>query len=83
MKQNSYFKKGFDGVYKEEWENYNHKNLLSKKSLEELAKIIGYSKIIFNQRDQSISKLIPLEFRPAPDDFSRGANGNIFADLIK
>ncbi|OGZ66638.1 MAG: hypothetical protein A2908_01655 [Candidatus Staskawiczbacteria bacterium RIFCSPLOWO2_01_FULL_38_12b] len=80
MRDHSDFSKGFLGVYFGEWDNHLHKNVLTPNTLQELALMVGYSKVIFNNRDESISKLIPKEFRPGPD---RSVDGNIFADLIK
>ncbi len=80
MRDHADFSQGFDGVYFGEWDNHWHKNVLSPKILEELATMVGYSKVVFNQRNGSISPLIPKEFRPGND---RPADGNIFADLIK
>ena len=81
MKKNSNFTKGFKGVYIEEWNKYEHLNILTPSMLEEMALMIGYSRIIFNSRNKSISNLIPLEFRPNLK--TRGENENFFADLIK
>ena len=80
MRDHSDFSKGFSGVYFEEWDKHRHKNLLTPDSLQELASMVGYSKVIFNNRNKSISKLIPKEYRPTYD---RPDEGNIFADLIK
>jgi len=80
MKENSNFSKGKIGIYEREWNKHRHLNVLTPKILEEMAKMIGYSKISFNKRDKSISKEIPLEYRPGDD---RKESGNIFADLIK
>ncbi|OHD19326.1 MAG: hypothetical protein A2086_00955 [Spirochaetes bacterium GWD1_27_9] len=77
----SKFQKGIIGVYKEEWDKSSHINILSKNNLEEMAKIVGYKEVRFNSRDKSNSNLIPLEYRPDPND--REEDGNIFADLIK
>ncbi|NMB57367.1 class I SAM-dependent methyltransferase [Candidatus Beckwithbacteria bacterium] len=81
MKQNSHFKKGIAGVFQNEWDKNHHLNVLTPKTLQELSELIGYSQIIFQKRNLSVSKLIPLEYRPDPKD--RPENGNIFADLIK
>jgi len=80
MRINSNFEKGKSGVYTEEWNKHIHKNLLTKNYLSDISKIIGYSNIIFNNRNASLSKEIPKEYRPAGD---RSDKGNIFADLIK
>lgn len=81
MDNNSRFRLGYDGVYQAEWDKHGHKNVLTKKSLEEIALLIGYSKVVFNSKDKSVSGLIPAEYRPNPKD--RPIDGNIFADLIK
>ncbi|MEI6296587.1 MAG: methyltransferase domain-containing protein [bacterium] len=80
MRKNSNFNKGKEGVYVEEWDKHIHKNLLTPNYLNEIAKMIGYSNIIFNSRNKSLSKEIPKEYRPGKD---RTEEGNIFADLIK
>lgn len=81
MRDHSDFSKGFSGVYFQEWDKNHHKNLFTPSTLEELALMVGYSRVVFNSRNKSISKLIPKEYRPAPWD--RPEDGNIFADLIK
>ena len=80
MKDNSDFSSGMDGVYVDEWDRWHHINLVTKKSLKEMALLIGYSSVHFNMRNKSISKVMPDEIRPASD---RKEEGNIFADLIK
>lgn len=80
MREHSDFKKGNSGVYVSEWDRHGHKNLLTPTYLDEIAQMIGYSKILFNSRNNSISKEIPKEYRPGND---RTEEGNIFADLIK
>jgi len=81
MRNYSDFSKGFEGVNNKEWQKHGHLNVLSPSLLKEMALMVGYSDVLFNQRDKSISSLIPLEYRPDPK--SRSENGNIFADLIK
>jgi hypothetical protein len=81
MKKESNFLKGIKGVYTDEWSKWEHKNILTPIILKEMAMTVGYSRISFNKRDGSVSKLIPLEYRPASDRSRK--NGNIFADLIK
>ena len=81
MREHSHFEKGASGVYIDEWDMWEHLNLLTPGLLKEIAELIGYSDIKFNGRDKSISSEIPLELRPGND---RPTNdGNIFADLIK
>jgi len=83
MRDDSNFLKGASGVYIDEWNKHKHLNVFTHSLLRELALLIGYSKVIFNGRDQSISKLIPIEYRPAPTSRCRSRHRNIFADLIK
>jgi len=80
MKINSAFSLGYSGVYQEEWDHHVHKNILSISTLTEMAKLIGYSKIVVQTRDHSGGS-IPREYRPNPKD--RPENGNLYIDLIK
>jgi predicted SAM-dependent methyltransferase len=79
--KSSDFKKGFSGVYTQEWDKHIHLNVLTKNNLTEIAKMIGYSEVMFSSKDKSISPLIPKEYRPDIKD--RPENGNLYADLIK
>lgn len=81
MRENSDFGKGMDGVYADEWNKHGHASVLTANSLKELAELVGYREVSFNGRDRSRSPLVPLEYRPDPND--RPESGNIFADLIK
>ena len=81
MRDHSNFSRGYDGVYLDEWNKHIHLNVLTPSILQEMALMVGYKNVIFNGRDQSVSNLIPLEYRPDPND--RPEDGNIFADLIK
>lgn len=78
---NSNFTKGLKGVYSDEWDRWQHKSVLTPKTIVEMAEIVGYSKIILSKRDSSISRLIPFEYRPGSDRLKK--EGNIFVDLIK
>lgn len=81
MRDHSGFTRGLAGVYVDEWDRWHHQNVLTLALLREMALMVGYSSVIFNNRDQSIIKeQLPLEYRPGPD---RPDDGNIFADLIK
>ena len=80
MRRQSRFSEGAGGVFREEWDKHGHKNVLTPKMLEELAEMVGYSSVKFASRDQSLSSLIPKEYRP--DSSDRPEEGNIFADLI-
>ena len=80
MSEHSDFRQGKNGVYAAEWNNHIHLNILTQDSLSELARMVGYSQIVFNNKNQSISPLMPPEYRPSGE---RPVDGNIFADLIK
>jgi len=81
LTKNSDFSKGGAGVFTEEWDDHDHFTVLTKKSLKEMAEIVGYSQVKFSKRDESLSEYIPKEFRPSKDRDS--SKGNIFADLVK
>ena len=83
MLDNSSFSKGKDGVFTAEWDNWHHHNIITPSILEEMAKIVGYSEIIFNSKNHSTAAhLLPSEYRPNEKD-RPSANSNVFADLIK
>lgn len=83
MRDNSSFEKGKAGVYTAEWDNWEHHSIVSPAILEDMAKIVGYSKIFFNSKDKSIAaEELPSEYRP--DESARAAaDSNVFADLVK
>ncbi len=83
MRDNSTFNKGKEGVFIGEWDNWHHYSVVTPAILEEMAKMVGYSEIKFNQKDYSIAAtLLPSEYRP--DEKARAAaDSNVFADLIK
>jgi hypothetical protein len=81
MKRHSHFKAGMKGVYIGEWNNWNHLSLFTHHSLEEMAKLVGYREVVFNQKGQSVSPHRCREIRPADD--RDPILGNIFADLLK
>jgi hypothetical protein len=81
MLTNSNFKLGNAGVHTQEWDKHVHKCVLTKDMLREVALLVGYSEVVFTQRNGSSAQGLPLEYRPDPHD--RAENGNIFADLIK
>ena len=82
VRRRSDFAKGLHGVCTNpEWDQWKHKNVLTRATLEEMALMVGYSRVIFNARDRSIfAEHLPLEFRPGRD---RQEDENLFADLIK
>jgi len=81
MRRQSDFSKGFAGVFFQEWDKNHHVSVLTPDSLRELANMVGYSQVVFNGRNKSISPLIPKEYRPNLNN--RPEDGNLFADLIK
>lgn len=81
MREKSDLKGGRSYVFQDEWDKNGHLNVLTQVTLEEMALMSGYSRVVFGSRNCSISHDIPLEYRPDPHD--RNETGNIFADLIK
>lgn len=81
MREHSDFSRGGAGVYVEEWDRHEHKNVLTENTLEEMALMVGYREVRFTARDGSASPSLPREYRPDPND--RPEYGNIFADLVK
>jgi predicted SAM-dependent methyltransferase len=83
MRDYSDFTKGKDGVYVDEWNQWEHFSVINPGILEEMAKIVGYKEVKFTERDKSrISELLPKEYRPNPSD-RPSKDANVFADLIK
>jgi hypothetical protein len=83
MRINSTFHEGKAGVFTGEWDIWHHYSIVTPAILEEMAKMIGYSDVKFNSKNNSIAKeSLPLEYRPDDKDRST-ADGNVFADLIK
>jgi predicted SAM-dependent methyltransferase len=83
MRDNSVFNKGKEGVFTGEWDYWHHYSVISPVILEEMAKMVGYSEIVFNQKNGSIAAdLLPCEYRPDEKD-RPAADSNVFADLIK
>lgn len=83
MRDNSNFEKGKAGVYTGEWDNWEHYSVISPAILADMAKIVGYSNVLFNSKDKSsVAAQLPLEYRPNNND--RAADdSNVFADIIK
>lgn len=78
--RNSDFSKGAAGVY-DEWNKWHHNVVPTKVSLEEQARIVGYSKVHFNQKNGTVSGIKFRERRPGGDRDQM--TGNVFADLEK
>ncbi len=82
MRRHSVFAAGMEGVYTGEWDNWQHINLFTRHSLEEMAGMVGYRDVVFNQKNQGVSPYrLSREIRP--DDDRDPITGNIFADLLK
>jgi predicted SAM-dependent methyltransferase len=81
MRRHSRFDKGFNGVHFAEWDDHGHVSVASRDSLEEMARIVGYREVFFNQRNKGLSKHRYVDCRPGPDRDE--VAGNIFADLLK
>jgi hypothetical protein len=81
MRDHSDFSRGLAGVYAGEWDRWHHVNVFTPRYLEEVALMVGYSRVEFNSRDASISPFAVRELRPTPGD--RPEDGNVFADLVK
>jgi predicted SAM-dependent methyltransferase len=83
MRDNSIFSKGKQGVFVGEWDWWHHYSIMTPAILEEMAKIVGYSRVVFNSRDNSLAANdLPLEYRPNEKD-RLALDSNVFADLIK
>lgn len=83
MRDNSDFTKGKVGVYTQEWNHWHHYNVISPTILKEMASMVGFSEIVFNDKNGSIIKHeLPLEYRPNFEDRS-AIDSNVFADLTK
>jgi predicted SAM-dependent methyltransferase len=80
MEEYSDFSKGIKGVHVYEWDKWHHFNIMTPTILQEMATLVGYSKVIFTDKDASTSPHIPKEYRPSS---RTGSDGNLFADLIK
>jgi predicted SAM-dependent methyltransferase len=82
MNRHSQFEDGMQGVYTGEWDNWEHVSLFTRHSLEEVARLVGYSEVLFNLKNQGVSQhRVPEEMRPGDD--RDPLVGNIFADLLK
>ena len=81
MRRHSRFQAGMRGVYTGEWDLWGHQVLFTRHSLEEIAELTGYSAVMFNQKNQGISRFRGTDTRPWDD--RDGLFGNIYADLLK
>ena len=80
MKRHSDFSKGKAGVYVNEWNKHGHINVFTPAYLEEIARLVGYSQVIFTAKNESRLKPSPKAYRPGND---RLDSEQIFCDLIK
>jgi predicted SAM-dependent methyltransferase len=82
MRRHSHFEDGMAGVYSGEWANWDHINVFTRHSLEEMARMVGYREVVFTLKDQGVSPhRLTKEVRPGDD--RDPLIGNIFADLLK
>lgn len=83
MRDYSDFTKGMKGVFVGEWDNWDHYNVIDDAILEDMSKIVGYSRFVSNHKNGSIvANQLPPEYRPNPNDRA-APDSNVFADLIK
>lgn len=81
MRLYSDFEKGCQGVFSDEWKRWQHINVLTRKMIEEMAKMIGYKRVHFTVKNRSLSEYHPGDSRPGTD---RDENfGNIYVELLK
>jgi len=80
MLRHSDFSLGLHGVYQGE-RQWGHIAMLTHKSLEEIAQAIGYSRVIFTQKNGGTSDFAIQDTRPGSDRDC--LVGNIYADLVK
>jgi predicted SAM-dependent methyltransferase len=81
MRDHSDFTRGLAGIHTGEWDQWHHLNVFTPRYLEEMALMVGYSRVEFNERNGSVNPDVVPELRPTPGD--RPEDGNVFADLIK
>ncbi|WP_158923701.1 methyltransferase domain-containing protein [Acidisphaera sp. S103] len=81
MRVNSEFTKGIKGVYFEEFDKWGHVALFTKGFISDLAHAIGYSKVIFTEKNEGSSPYAVKDRRPGADRTWK--DGNIFVDLMK
>ncbi len=82
MNRHSRFEDGMAGVYTGEWDNWEHINLFTRHSLEDMARMVGYRDVVFTQKNQGVSPhSLTTEVRPVEDRDL--VFGNVFADLLK
>ena len=82
MRDHSDFTRGLAGTYTAEWDQWHHHNVFTPRYLEEIALMVGYSRVVLSARNGSASPHVPPELRPTPGDRPE-SDGNIFADLVK
>lgn len=81
MRLHSDFEKGSQGVFLQEWKRHRHINVLTKRTIEEMAVMVGYKRVHFTVKNHSLSEYHPGDSRPGRD---RDANfGNIYVELLK
>jgi hypothetical protein len=81
MRRHSKFEEGFRGVYFKEWTQHGHISVVSRRSLAEIARLVGYREVFFNLKNRGLSAHRYVDCRPGPD--RHPILGNLFADLLK
>lgn len=81
MRRHSRFEEGFNGVHFREWDEHAHVSLVTRGTISEMAKMVGYREVFFNLRNQSVSPHRYVDCRPGSDRDE--ILGNVFADLLK
>jgi predicted SAM-dependent methyltransferase len=82
MRERSDFSKGSAGVYNE-WagDDSRHRSVPTRRSLEELAYLIGFRMVVHTIKGRSVSPYYAGEYRPGGDRDQ--LLGNVFVELIK
>lgn len=81
MARHSDIARGAEGIYTGEWDKWGHVSVMTRHMLEEMAGMVGYSAVVFNQKGGSVSPFRCRETRPGSD--RHPYLGNVFADLIR
>jgi predicted SAM-dependent methyltransferase len=63
MRRHSHFEVGMRGVYRAGGTRWGHQSLFTPHSLEEIAKLVGYREVLFNQKNQGASPWLGVDQR--------------------
>ncbi|HVZ08113.1 class I SAM-dependent methyltransferase [Rhodopila sp.] len=81
MRYNSNFKLGMEGTYLYEFDQWRHVALFTRGFIEDLGSAIGYSKVLFTEKNGGSSPYAVKDRRPGPD--RTWPDGNLFIDLVR